>query len=384
MDRAESRAAQNNATLLRALPTPVPAAGLEAYERERALALAFDPRRRANYEKYLASSRRQATVDYLPIKLDIENVSRCNFRCTMCAVADWPKGRRAGDLSLADFKRLIDEQYGLVEIKLQGLGEPTMQGDAFFDMIRYARSKHIWVRTTTNASLLHLRENYRKLIDSDPNEVQISIDGATKDVFEGIRVGSVFERVLDNCKRINAYSREKGVTRTKMWTVVQQSNFHQLDALVDLSAELGFTNQVFSLEVIGWGIEEWNERNARASAERELNPEALARLVEKGRAQGTTVAFWNATDKYRTDSIEHLCPWPFERAFVSSDMRVVPCCMIGNPDVYQVGPNLAEGRSFAETWSSEEFAAFRQSHLDGKIPQVCQGCYQKPGDRRTN
>lgn len=383
MDRAEPTAVQNNAALLRALPAPVPAAGLEAYEHERALALASDPRRRANYEKYLASSRRQATVDYLPIKLDIENVSRCNFRCTMCAVADWPKGRRAGDLSLADFKRLIDEQYGLVEIKLQGLGEPTMQGDAFFDMIRYARSKHIWVRTTTNASLLHLRDNHRKLIDSDPNEVQISIDGATKDVFEGIRVGSVFERVLDNCKHINAYSREKGVTRTKMWTVVQQSNFHQLDALVDLSAELGFTNQVFSLEVIGWGIEEWNERNARASAERNLNPEALTRLVEKGRAHGTTVAFWNATDKYRAESIEHLCPWPFERAFVSSDMRVVPCCMIGNPDVYQVGPNLAEGRSFTETWASDEFAAFRQSHLDGKIPQVCQGCYQKPRERRT-
>ena len=26
-----------------------------------------------------------------------------------------------------DFRRLIDEQYGLVEIKLQGIGEPLMQ-----------------------------------------------------------------------------------------------------------------------------------------------------------------------------------------------------------------------------------------------------------------
>lgn len=360
----------------------MPAAGLDAYERERALALAADPRRSANYEKYLASSRRHATVDYLPIKLDVENVSRCNFRCTMCEVADWPKGRRAGDLPLADFKRLIDEQFGLVEIKLQGLGEPTMQGDEFFEMIRYARSKHIWVRTTTNASLLHLRENFRKLIDADPNEVQISIDGATKEVFEAIRVGSVFERVIDNCKRINAYSREKGVTRTKMWTVVQQANVDQLDVLVDLAAELGFTNQVFSLEVIGWGIEEWNKRNARASVERELRPEALLRLVDKGRARGIRVAFWNATEKYRTDSVEHLCPWPFERAFVSSDLRVVPCCMIGNPDVYEIGAKLGEGRGFTETWSSQEFVEFRQSHIEGRIPGVCQGCY-KAESRQT-
>jgi hypothetical protein len=37
---------------LRSLPMPVPAAGLEAYQRERALALASDARRKANYDAY--------------------------------------------------------------------------------------------------------------------------------------------------------------------------------------------------------------------------------------------------------------------------------------------------------------------------------------------
>jgi len=82
---------------LRELPAPEPAAGIEAYEQERELALATSPRRRENYEKYIRSSRRSAVVDYLPIKLDIENVSRCNFRCTMCVVSDWPKGKREED-----------------------------------------------------------------------------------------------------------------------------------------------------------------------------------------------------------------------------------------------------------------------------------------------
>jgi hypothetical protein len=35
-------------------------------------------------------------------------------------------------------------------------------GNYFFDMIRYARSKHTSVRTTTDASLLHLPGNYKK------------------------------------------------------------------------------------------------------------------------------------------------------------------------------------------------------------------------------
>src|SRR2546422_11741478 len=78
---------------LRELPAPEPAAGVEAYRRERELALATSLRRRENFERYTRSSRRSATVDYLPIKLDIENISRCNFRCTMCVVSDWDKGK---------------------------------------------------------------------------------------------------------------------------------------------------------------------------------------------------------------------------------------------------------------------------------------------------
>jgi molybdenum cofactor biosynthesis enzyme MoaA len=227
---------------LRGLPAPEPAAGLAAYERERELALCRSPECRANYERYLASRRRGAVVDYYPIKLDIENVSCCNLRCTMCAVSDWHKGQRAADLSLEGFRRLIDEQIGLVEIKLQGLGEPTMQRDDYFAMIRYARDKHIRVRTTTNASLLHLKDNYRKMIDADVNEMQISVDGASKEVYEGIRRGANYERVMANIALINRYARERDVDRTKMWTVVQQANLHELEALVDLAAELGFSN----------------------------------------------------------------------------------------------------------------------------------------------
>jgi MoaA/NifB/PqqE/SkfB family radical SAM enzyme len=361
---------------LRELPAPEPAAGIEAYERERELALSRSPECRANYQRYLASRRRGAVVDYYPIKLDIENVSRCNFRCTMCAVSDWHKGQRAADLSLEAFRRLIDEQIGLVEIKLQGLGEPTMQRDDYFAMIRYARAKHIWVRTTTNASLLHLKDNYRKMIDADVNELQISVDGASKQVYEGIRRGANYERVMANIALINRYGRERGVERTKMWTVVQQANLHELEALVDLAAELGFSNQVFSLELTDFGLARWHEINAAASAEGNLDIDFLLRLVERGRERGVRVRFWNTTAKYSTESPETLCPWPFERAYIASDQRVVPCCFIGNPDVAEIGTTKAQPESFASVWFGADFQSFRQAHLDGDIPGYCRGCYR--------
>lgn len=370
LDGAAATGPERTASV-RSLPMPEPSAGAAAYRRERELALARDPRTRANFETYLRSQRTGEAADYLPIKLDIENVSRCNFRCTMCQVSDWPKGRRADDLPLDSFRRLIDAQYGLVEIKLQGMGEPLLQRDDFFAMLRYARERHIWVRTTTNASLLHLDDNWRKLIDADPNEVQISIDGATKAAFESIRRGAVFEKVLENCALINAYCAEKGVERTKMWTVVQRDNFDQMDALVDLAASAGFRSMVFSLNLSDWAQEAWTARNGSVLVEDRMDAEHCFGLIDKGRRLGVAVAFWNVTSKYSARSRETLCPWPFERAYVSSDRRVVPCCTIANPDVYELGG----ADDLTATWNGPAYRAFRRAHLEGRIPKICQGCY---------
>lgn len=358
---------------LRRLPQPEPSLGLAAYRDEREAALAADPRCRENYARYVSSGRRSAKVDYLPIKLDIENVSRCNFRCTMCVVSDWTKGQRAADLTLETFKALIDEQYGLVEIKLQGIGEPTMQGDDFFEMIRYARKRRIWVRTTTNASLLHLKDNYRKLVDSGVNEIQISVDGADAETFTKIRRGAVFKRVMSNIRLINDYCRSKEVSLTKMWTVVQRDNIHQLEALVDLAADLGFRQSVFSLNLSDWGLQSWTDRNGAVDVENRLSFDGMMNLHHRGKPRGLDVRFWSVQDKYSTRSLETLCAWPFERAYISSDARVVPCCYLGNPDVFEFEP---VGDSFSAVWKGESFEAFRQAHLDGNIPAVCRGCYK--------
>ena len=116
------------------------------------------PERKANWDKYLAATRGEQ-VDYQPIRMDYEVVSRCNFRCVMCMVRDWPGGKRAEDLPLADFKRSLDELHGLVEIKLQGLGEPLLHPD-ICEMVAEAARRHIWTRLTVNGSLLHVNQNY--------------------------------------------------------------------------------------------------------------------------------------------------------------------------------------------------------------------------------
>lgn len=348
------------------LPRPEPSAGIPAYDAELAARLTLDERCRENYQRF---KRRRLTADpdYLPVKLDIEGVSRCNFACGMCAVSKWPKGTRARDMTLEEFKDLIDEQYGLVEIKLNGIGEPLMAGDTFFDMIRYARKKRIWVRITTNASLLHLRDNYKKLVDSGVNEIDISIDGADRPTFEGIRIQGDFDRVGSNCRLLNGYCDSLGVVRTKMWTLVQRGNVRDLERHVPLAKDLGFKNLVFSLQLHGWGDSALEARNLGEMVS--VSPERCQKLMELGKEIGVRVAFWDVSDKFDQDN---LCPWPFQRAVVTSDLRTVPCCMIGDPDKIELG----KGMSFMKVWKSDEYRDFRAAHLSGQIPEVCRACYK--------
>lgn len=348
---------------LAGLPRPEPAAGLASYEEARGRRLCRQ-KTRENWERYKANPR-AAKPDYLPIRLDIENVSRCNFACTMCAVSKWPKGRRAPDMSLAAFKRLIDEQHGLIEVKMNGLGEPLM-GRHYFEMIRYAREHDIWVRMTTNASLLHVNDNYRGLIESGVNDIDISMDGADKATFEAIRINGRFEQVAANCSTLNSYCRSKGIVRTKMWTLVQKENAHNLLAHVRLAGALGFKHMIFSVQLHGWGDQALAERNAGEQVGIDRNQATL--LIALGRSCGVRVAFWDVADKF---DAKHLCPWPFERAVATSDARTVPCCMIGDPDQYEIGHG-----EIGETWGGLEYAEFRQAHLDGKIPSVCKACYK--------
>lgn len=352
----------------RNLPAPMPDPA--AYRSNRLIALATSPPRLLNYVRF-RQGRRSASVTYLPARLDIENVSRCNLHCTMCQINDWPKFQRANDMSLSNFKRLIDSQYGLIEVKLQGMGEPLLGQDAFFGMIRYARSKHIWVRTSTNASLLHLNDNHRKLVDSGVNDLQISVDGACKETYEKIRQGANFERLKENCKLINGYCEARRLLRTRMWVMLQRDNIHELPDFVDLAAHLGFKRLTFAFNLHGWGQDKWNAHNEAVVVEDALTPEMALQSMGRGRRVGVEVTFWNNVSKYGTESPDMLCPWPFERAYISSDLRIVPCCLIANPQVSDLG----DAACFATHWKGTSYQQFRQAHLDGRVPNVCLGCY---------
>jgi len=310
------------------------------------------------------------TRSFLPTIMDVEPNSRCNFRCIMCQVSGWRYGRRAEDLGVDELKAFVEEQPGLIEVKLHGMGEPLLH-ERYFEMVQYLSELHIWVRTNINGSLLHVRNNYLRLIDSGIGEVQASFDGATKEVFEKIRRKSNFERVMENLTLLNDYANQQDRPYTRMWVLVQKYNRHQVFEFVKMAKRMGFRRLTFSLSLNDWGQESWQAKNNDLQATGDFSEEELRQLATIGLQEGIDISIWKQAAKYSTENLDTICSWPFNRPYISCDLRVVPCCMIANPEIADLG----DAKDFKQVWNGPAYQAFRQAHLDGQIPKVCRGCY---------
>lgn len=323
-------------------------------------------------KNYILSENEAFSVkpNYLPYIMDIEPNSRCNFRCIMCQVSEWNKGQRARDMSFEELKSFVDRSPQIIEAKLQGMGEPLMHKD-FINMIEYLSEKNIWVRTTINGSLLHIRNHVERIIDSGVGEIQTSFDGATKEVFESIRKKSNFDRVVNNLTQLNQYANRKKRLYTRMWVVLQKENRHQLFEFVELAKKMEFRRLTFSLSLGDWGQDDWKEKTSKLQ-EIPLTAEEEDRLLKIAQESNLDISTWAVAEKYSSDKKENLCPWPFKRAFVSSDMKIVPCCMIGNPEITELG----SAYDFDKAWESESYQNFRQDHINGLIPKYCTNCYK--------
>ena len=53
-------------------------------------------------------------------------------------------------------------------------------------------------------------------------------------------------------------------------------------------------------------------------------------------------------------------------------MQIVPCCMIGNPEVKSLG----NAKEFTKNWNNNKYQSFRESHLNNNIENVCKNCYE--------
>ncbi len=134
-------------------------------------------------------------------KLYIEITAACNLDCQMCVRRTWHEP--LGAMPLNTFASLMEQVRQLPApptIHLSGYGEPMMHPN-FLELVRLAKSTGANVEMTTNGMLL-TPKIAAALVELDLNKLMVSIDAASPDQYEDIRVKSSFEQVLKNLRHL--------------------------------------------------------------------------------------------------------------------------------------------------------------------------------------
>ncbi len=174
----------------------------------------------------------------LPAYVQMEPVGQCNLRCQMCSIQfrrDGPPYGPPAFMNFEAFTRMIDQFVDVRELHLQGLGEPMMH-PRFFDMVAYAVAKGIRVSTNSNLTLLNERRAER-CVTSGLDCLHVSLDGATAQTYERIRVRAHYDRVVANLERLLAARKRLGSDHPHIHLVmvVMRQNLHELPQIVRLA-----------------------------------------------------------------------------------------------------------------------------------------------------
>jgi MoaA/NifB/PqqE/SkfB family radical SAM enzyme len=172
-------------------------------------------------------------------KVYVELTSRCNLSCRTCIRNAWQETQ--GEMNRETFDRLWDNLNHLPsrpDIIIGGFGEPLMMPD-IVRMVAQLKSAAGKVELITNGMLL-TRELSRELILAGLDTLWVSVDGATPEHFEDVRLGAALPVVFDNIinfsrlRNLTGFHPEIGIS-----FVAMRKNIADLPALIRMSTRLG-------------------------------------------------------------------------------------------------------------------------------------------------
>lgn len=272
-----------------------------------------------------------------PTRLIIETTTHCNSKCTMC-----PMGKidRPSIMPMNDYCELIEgcQDFGIEEVSLTGYGEPLC--DTYLEeRVAYASVKLPKAKITvfTNGSLMNERRTIG-FLNAGLTQVVFSVDGATKETYEKIRVGLNYETVVENICRFVKWNNDlENPCNVRVHMTLQPEN----------APEMG------------------RFKNLWSSVVDEVTFNACDGRGGEGRSP-----FY---DDY---SMKPGCPIVETTLNVMADMRVVMCCQDWNVS-YPLGNIAKDG--ILGAWNSAKFQALRQAHRAGRKREhpLCGKCHTR-------
>ena len=303
-----------------------------------------------------------------PYKLETEVSSVCPRHCLLCEHSHWKE--KDWLLSLDEFKHILNEFPKLKWINMTGEGSAFMNKD-YIKMIKHARAKNISVNFVDEFEFIN-EKKARELIELGVNSIWISMDGATKETYEKIKVGCDFDLALKNIKTFLRIRRELNSPLPYLGFryIVTTLNKHELPQFVELVASLGDLGEGSRVEFVG--LLTFKEIEYLYT---EIPDEVLNETMKRAKELGVRISFAHSSN---VPLIKRCAAWA--EPYIMMEGYVLPCCAIlmanRRPFLreYSFG-NIFE-QSFDEIWNSDRYKKFRElvPKNKGEVPILCAGC----------
>ncbi len=324
--------------------------------------------------------KRPDVTSCMPTTIHLETTTKCNLSCIMCPRTNLSTHPTLQDpnrwnrvLSLEEYKTILRQFDRLQSIRLHGLGEPLTNPN-LSEMVSLASSRKIKVDFTTNATLLTSTMS-SDLIKSGLSHLTVSLDGATPETYETIRVGACFETVIENLLQLARQKKllNKLTPFLSINTVITNKNIMDLPNILRLAKKVGAIELRASLvEPCNNNIKSWIPDRSQWIKTAQ-NAKILARQIgikfdDHGASRKTPNTRWPLPQRGE----RKMCAQPWLAPFIRVDGYITPCCNISDWQVLG-GINVFES-DFHSLWNSEQFIQFRRHLKQGPLPSACQHC----------
>ncbi|MFX1453161.1 MAG: radical SAM/SPASM domain-containing protein [Promethearchaeota archaeon] len=203
----------------------------------------IDLKKRWNYIKMKWNSKVQKAIllNNYPTSISLGTGPICNLRCPLCPTGQKRSGRKIGFLTKEVVERVIEELGPYIfGLELYNWGEPMLNKN-LFEYIRLLKEANLKVAVSTNLSIFN--DNIcREIINSGLDTLIVSLDGCSQESVERYQIGSNYERVISNVKKIKDYINLIGVNHPILrWRfVVTRFNENEIKNALRICKEVGF------------------------------------------------------------------------------------------------------------------------------------------------
>ncbi len=194
----------------------------------------------------------------ITLRLDI--INKCNLRCIMCHYSNSAYfKRKARRISLDEFKDFFDSIAPMVKDIMLSCSDEPLLSPHFLTIVEHIATNfpHVEMEFCTNAMLLN--ENIRRgIIEHGVTYLMCSLDAATKETLEAIRVGSNYEKIVSNILALTELKNQSGTRFPRVISnfVMMEKNIHEAPKFVEMCSELGVNEIDFRHVVPG---DYWND-----------------------------------------------------------------------------------------------------------------------------